>query len=46
MTAHAMEGDEARCLEAGMDGYISKPIDPIELYAMVERCLGAGHPFR
>jgi two-component system sensor histidine kinase/response regulator len=40
MTADAMKGDEARCLAAGMDGYLSKPIQPDELFAMIERYLG------
>jgi two-component system sensor histidine kinase/response regulator len=31
LTAHAMKSDEMRCYEAGMDGYISKPIQPAEL---------------
>ena len=39
MTAHAMKGDEARCLAAGMDGYLSKPIDPDELFEGIERYL-------
>ncbi len=41
MTAHAMRGDKERCLASGMDGYISKPIQPAGLFAEIERCLGA-----
>jgi CheY-like chemotaxis protein/HPt (histidine-containing phosphotransfer) domain-containing protein len=41
LTAHAMQGDRERCLEAGMDGYISKPIRADELLAVVEGLLPA-----
>ena len=36
MTAHAMSGDCDRCLRAGMDGYLSKPLDPQLLQSVVE----------
>jgi signal transduction histidine kinase/CheY-like chemotaxis protein/tetratricopeptide (TPR) repeat protein len=36
MTAHAMRGDRERCLEAGMDGYLAKPIHSRALYEAVE----------
>jgi PAS domain S-box-containing protein len=37
MTAHAMEGDRERCINAGMDDYLAKPITPKELAGMVEK---------
>jgi PAS domain S-box-containing protein len=36
MTAHAMKGDRERCLEAGMDGYVSKPVQATELWQAIE----------
>jgi CheY-like chemotaxis protein len=36
MTAHALKGDRERCLAAGMDAYVTKPIDPKKLSAAIE----------
>ena len=40
VTAHAMEGDRRRCLQAGMDDYVSKPIDPDKLETAIQRWTG------
>ena len=37
LTAHAMRGDQERCLAAGMDGYIAKPIKSQELLGLLQR---------
>jgi PAS domain S-box-containing protein len=37
MTAHALKGDRERCLAAGMDAYVTKPLRPEDLYQAVER---------
>ena len=44
MTAHAMNGDKERCLQAGMDAYISKPIQPAHLIATIEEHLAGRAP--
>ena len=38
MTAHAMPEDKIECFAAGMDSYLSKPIKPAELYALLQKC--------
>lgn len=37
MTAHAMKGDREKCIAAGMDYYITKPVNPVELYETIEK---------
>ena len=41
MTAHAMVGDRQRCLKAGMDGYIPKPVHAQELFETIDTVLAA-----
>ncbi|HWZ43284.1 MAG TPA: ATP-binding protein [Candidatus Saccharimonadales bacterium] len=42
LTAHTMKGDQQRCLDAGMDGYVGKPINVAELIGEIARVCAAG----
>ncbi len=41
LTAHAMQGDRQRCVDADMDGYVAKPIKPVELFEVIDRVMTA-----
>ena len=46
MTAHAMVGDREKCLKAGMDDYVAKPVNPEKLATAIEKALTKGKNYR
>jgi CheY-like chemotaxis protein len=43
MTAHALTGDREMCLQAGMDGYVTKPIHADKLFSAIEEVMAKDH---
>jgi CheY-like chemotaxis protein len=41
-----MQGDRQRCMDAGMDGYVAKPIKPVELFEVIDRVFAAAKASR
>jgi CheY-like chemotaxis protein len=44
MTASALEGERDRCLAVGMDGFLTKPVDPVQLFRVLQEWIGGGAP--